>query len=401
MDIAIRIGAAILVAFLISLIAMPFVKKFAHRVGAIDVPKDARRVHKHPIPRLGGLAIFVGFLLGVVLFAEINRQIQGILLGAVVIVTLGVVDDIKPLPALFKFFIQILAALVAVYHGVVIEFLSNPILWNPNPYIYFGVFSAPITVFWIVAITNSVNLIDGLDGLAAGVSIISSIVMLIIALLVAEPNVAIIMAALAGACLGFLPYNFNPAKIFMGDTGALLLGYVLATVSILGLFKFHAVVSFAVPFLALALPLFDTSLAFFRRLLKGQNPMAPDRGHFHHRLLDMGLSQKQAVVILYIISALLGLCAVVITTNGEIRAIIFIAAVLVAAGIVYFVYRRGKRASAGETPEEHAEESIDAAETPADAAEIPVSEAEISEKEMAVAQTKPTADVSASEKDSD
>ena len=391
MHIAVRIGAAILVAAALSFAATPLVKKFAHRVGAIDVPKDARRVHKHPIPRLGGLAIFIAFLLGVVLFAEINRQVQGILLGAVVVVALGVVDDIKPLPALFKFFVQILAAIVVVLHGVVIEFMSNPIPWDPSPYIYFGVFSIPLTVLWIVAITNAFNLIDGLDGLAAGVSIISSIVMLIIALLVAESNVAIIMAALAGACLGFLRYNFNPAKIFMGDAGALLLGYVLATISIIGLFKFQAVVSFAVPFLALALPLFDTTLSFIRRLLKGQNPMSPDRGHFHHRLLDMGLSQKQAVLVLYAISGLLGLCAVVISTNGEIRAIIFIAAILVAAGIVYFAYRKGKRTSTAETSEESVE-------NPAEPGEIPVDN---SEAELEPVQTKPTADVSASKRDSD
>ena len=154
---------------------------------------------------------------------------------------------------------------------------------------------------------------------------------MIIAIVVSELNVAIIMAALAGACIGFLPYNKNPAKIFMGDTGALLLGYVLATVSIIGLFKLYAVISFVIPFLVVGLPLFDTVFAFLRRLLSGRNPMSPDRGHFHHRLIDMGFSQKQAVAIAYAISGILGLAAVVIATNGEIRALIFLAAVFVAA----------------------------------------------------------------------
>ena len=203
-----------------------------------------------------------------------------------------------------------------------------------------------------MAITNSVNLIDGL---AAGVSTISGLTMLVISLVVSEGNVAVILAALVGACVGFLPYNFNPAKIFMGDTGALLLGYVLSTVSILGLFKFYAVVSFAVPFLVLAVPLFDTIFAFFRRLLKGQNPMKPDRGHFHHRLIDMGLSQKQAVAILYIISAILGLSAVVITTSGELKALILIAAFAVAACIGAFImvsHRRHELSrQAGHAPE--------------------------------------------------
>ena len=343
MPLYLQIGLAVAVALVVSLAATPGVKWFAHRVGAIDIPNDERRVHNKPIPRLGGLAIFIGFVLSVVIFADITRQIQGMLIGAVLIVTIGVIDDIKPLPALLKFFVQIAAALVAVYFGVVIDTFSNPFVFSASQYVHLHSLSIPITVVWIVAITNSVNLIDGLDGLAAGVSIISSVVMLIIALMVSDTNVAIILAALAGACLGFLPYNFNPAKIFMGDTGALLLGYILATMSILGLFKVYALVSFAAPFLVLALPLFDTSFAFLRRLLKGKNPMSPDRGHFHHRLLDMGLSQKQAVVIMYSISGFLGLAAVVVATSDKIRALIMVVALVIAAVIVYFVYKgKGK-----------------------------------------------------------
>ena len=368
MDIYVQIILAIIAAFVISFAATPIVKSFAHRVGAMDVPKDERRVHTHPIPRLGGLAIFLGFILSVVLFADISRQVQGILLGSVVIVIVGVIDDIVPLSAIIKLVVQIIAALVAVFHGVVIEVLSNPIVFSSSDYIRFGVLSIPVTVIWIVAITNSVNLIDGLDGLAVGVSTISSVTMLIIALIVSDLNVAVIMSALAGACLGFLPYNLNPAKIFMGDTGALLLGYILATVSILGLFKFYAVVSFAVPFLVIGLPLFDTVFAVIRRVLSGRSPMSPDRGHFHHRLIDMGLSQKQAVAILYAISAVLGLAAVVIATSGEIKAVIFVFAVAVAAIVSYAIYRgrKGTEPSAAsseeplssgeETPEESEEE---------------------------------------------
>lgn len=356
----IKIGAALVAAMAICFAATPVVKQFAQRVGAIDVPRDARRVHDHPIPRLGGLAIFLGFLLSVVLFAEITRQVQGILLGAVVVVIVGVIDDIVPLRAMIKLIVQILAALIAVYHGVVINIVSNPILTSASDLLVLGRAAVPVTVIWIVGITNSVNLIDGLDGLAVGVSGISSMTMLIIALLVADVNVAVIMAALAGACLGFIPYNFNPAKIFMGDTGALLLGYVLATVSVTGLFKFYAIISFAVPFLVIGLPLFDTVFSIFRRLAKGQNPMSPDRGHFHHRLIDMGLSQKQAVAILYAISAILGLSAVVITTSGEVRAIIIIAAFLIACAIGYFLLGGKMRADpAPETPAEPASAETD------------------------------------------
>ena len=337
-ELTIKILITIGVAFIISFAATPIVKTFAHKVGAMDVPGEERRVHDHPIPRMGGLAIFLGFLLSVLLFVDINRQMQGILLGCVIIVATGAIDDIISLNAWVKLFMQILAAVVAVLHGVEINVLANPALWSSQQYLILGVFSIPLTILWIVGITNSVNLIDGLDGLAVGVSIISSLTMLVIALVVSDKNVAIVLAALVGACIGFMPYNLNPAKIFMGDTGSLLLGYVLATMSILGLFKFYAVVSFAVPLLAIAVPLFDTVFAFCRRLFKGQSPMHPDRGHFHHRLIDMGLSQKQAVAILYSISAILGLAAVLITTSGEIKALILILGFCLCAFLWAFVY---------------------------------------------------------------
>jgi len=341
MPLYLTIIIAVSIALVVSFAATPAVKWFAHRVGAIDIPKDSRRVHSNPIPRLGGLAIFIGFVLSVLFTAEIDVQIRGILIGSVVIVVLGVLDDIFTLKAYIKFLVQIVAALIAVFHEVVIEIFSNPFAFTQigSEFVFLDYFAIPITVMWIVVITNSINLIDGLDGLAVGVSTISAVVMLSIALIVSYPNVAIIMAALAGACIGFLPYNFNPAKIFMGDTGALLLGYLLATISIVGLFKFYAVVSFAAPFLILALPLIDTSFAFFRRLIKGKNPMAPDRGHFHHRLIDLGLSQKQAVAILYSASALLGLLAVAITTNYQTRAIILLLALIVAAVVLFFAIK--------------------------------------------------------------
>jgi len=315
---------ALVAALVMSFAATPVIKAFAQKVGAMDIPDDDRRVHDHPIPRLGGLAIFIAFILSVVLFADISKQVSGILLGAILVVAIGAVDDVVSLKAWVKFIFQIIAAVIAVMHDVVIQVIMNPNVFSNVDTLNLGPFAIPVTIIWIVAITNSVNLIDGLDGLAVGVSTISSVMMLVIALLVADANMAVILASLAGACIGFMPYNLNPAKIFMGDTGALLLGYVLSTVSIIGLFKFYAVVSFAVPFLVLAVPLFDTVFAFFRRLLKGQNPMKPDRGHFHHRLIDMGLNQKQAVAILYSISMLLGLAAVVMTTSGELRALILI-----------------------------------------------------------------------------
>ena len=305
---------ALLVALVVSFLMPPIVKTFAYKVGAIDVPKDARRMHKTPIPRLGGLAIFIGFMVSILLFVEITAEMRSILLGAVIIVVLGVVDDIMALPALLKFVVQIVAALIPATHGVVIQAFSNPNVFSDNPYWVLGNLSVPLTVLWIVAITNAVNLIDGLDGLANGVSAISATTVLVIALIGGQFQVAVVMAALVGACVGFMPYNMNPAKMFMGDTGATFLGYILATMSIQGLFKFYAIISFAVPFLILGLPIFDTAFAFIRRIAHGQSPMHADRSHIHHRLIDMGLNQKQAVATLYVISAILGLSAVVLTT---------------------------------------------------------------------------------------
>ena len=327
------VAAALLTAAVVAFITTPVVRTLAFRVGAVDVPRDNRRMHNHPIPRMGGLAIFFGFILSALIFVPLDVPLRGMLLGAVIIVILGIFDDIYALPALPKLLVQIAAASVAVVMGNRIEILSNPNIFSSSPYWELGWLSIPISVFWIVGITNAVNLIDGLDGLACGVSTISSMTMLVIALTVAEPDVALLMAALAGGCIGFLPYNLNPAKIFMGDTGSTFLGFILATVSIEGLFKSYAIISFAVPFLMLGLPIFDTCFAILRRVSHGQSPMAPDRGHIHHRLIDMGFNQKQAVAVLYVISAILGLSAVVLTTSGELRALLFLLALCVAAGI--------------------------------------------------------------------
>ena len=324
---------ALLVALVVSFLASPVVKNFAYKVGAIDVPKDARRMHKVPTPRLGGLAIFLGFIVSAFLFVPIrgDREMQSILMGAVIIVVLGVVDDIMALPAMLKFVVQICAALIPTLNGVVIQALSNPNIFSENPYWSLEWLSVPVTVLWIVAVTNSVNLIDGLDGLACGVSTISATTVLVIALIASEAQVALVMAALVGACVGFMPYNQNPAKMFMGDTGSTFLGYILATMSIQGLFKFYAVISFVVPFLILGLPIFDTAFAFIRRIAHGQSPMHADRSHIHHRLIDMGLNQKQAVATLYVISAILGLSAVVLTTGGEEKAKLLFAALCIVA----------------------------------------------------------------------
>lgn len=353
------VAAALIVALIVALVATPVVKSLAFKMGAMDVPKDNRRMHDHPIPRMGGLAIFLGFLLSVLLFAEITPQLRGILLGSVIIVVLGIFDDIYSLPAMFKFVVQIVAALVAVFSGNVIQTLSNPNIFSSDLYWDLGVLSIPVSVIWIVAITNAVNLIDGLDGLACGVSTISSMTLLVISLVVSDAPAAILMAALAGSCIGFLPYNLNPAKIFMGDTGSTFLGYVLAVVSIQGLFKFYTIISFAVPFLMLGLPIFDTCFAFIRRIAHGQSPMHADRSHVHHRLIDMGFSQKQAVAVLYIISAILGLSAVVLTTAGAVKAMLLLLALCAAGAVSARIFLSNNEKKNGQEQEEKTQESED------------------------------------------
>lgn len=336
----INLLSALAVAFGISFVLTPVVKSFAKQVGAIDMPDKERHLHAHPIPRMGGLSIFIGFLLSVLLFASITTQVRGILLGAILIVVVGAVDDVLNLNAWLKFGIQIIAAVIAVLHGVIINVVTNPLLMTNEQALTIGILAVPVTILWIVGVTNSVNLIDGLDGLACGVSAIASLSILVVAVIVPDSNinVAVILAALCGACLGFIPYNLNPAKIFMGDTGALLLGYILATVSVVGMFKFYAIVTFVVPVLALAIPLFDTIFAVIRRTAKGQSPFHADRGHLHHRLIDMGLNQKQAVAVLYALSAILGLAAVVLNSTGLTRIILAIIAFAIAGGVWLFVF---------------------------------------------------------------
>ena len=348
----IKMLLAFAVSLLVAYVMTPPVKHFAEKVGAIDVPKDNRRVHDHPIPRMGGLAIFIGFMLSLIFFVPMSTKVTGILVGSVIIAVMGGVDDIVSLNPWVKLAGQIVAALVAIRCGLVFDVISNPNIFAEETYIEIGWLSIPLTMLWIVGCTNAVNLIDGLDGLAVGVSAISSLTMLIVSLFVSEPVVSIILAALTGACLGFMPYNLNPAKIFMGDVGSQLLGFVLSTASIMGLFKLHAIITFFVPLLALALPLADTIFAFFRRILHGQSPFKADKGHFHHRLLAMGLNQKQVVAVLYGISAVLGLLAVLMAGDSmAVKIICLVAAFIISLGIWLKVFKNNPNLR-----EHHAEE---------------------------------------------
>jgi UDP-GlcNAc:undecaprenyl-phosphate GlcNAc-1-phosphate transferase len=333
-------------AFIVAFSATPIARKAAFKIGAVDIPKDERRMHNKPIALFGGAAIICGFVVSI-LYNTIStagifvfsRELLGLAAGIVIITIMSITDDIKHVSAKFKLSFQLLAAIaVVMISDTRIENITNPFansgISQLSPYI-----SYPLTVIWIVGITNAINLIDGLDGLAAGVASISSLSLFFISVLRPDGDIytAIITAALAGSTLGFLPFNFNPAKIFMGETGSAFLGFTLGVVSIQGTLKSYAAISLAIPLLVLGLPLFDTTFAILRRLKNRKPVMEADRSHIHHRLIDMGLSQKQSVLVMYITSAALGLCAIVLADRGALSAIILLISVgvFVVAGARY------------------------------------------------------------------
>lgn len=326
---------AFVLAFLISFFTTPLAKKIAFKVGAVAQPR-ARDMHSKPMPRMGGLAIITGFM--VTLFITVRyitvldwKQIIGITLGAFIISLLGFFDDIYELNAKLKFLIQIVAASIVAFSGITIAFINIPFI--PEGTLPLDMLSIPITVIWIVGITNAVNFLDGLDGLAAGVSSIASLSLMVLSIYSGYPIAVLLTAILAGSCLGFLPYNFNPASIFMGDTGSTFLGFILAVTSILGLLKSYTIVTILVAILILGLPVFDTAFAILRRALSGKPITAPDRGHLHHRLVDKGYSHKRAVITLYGISGVFGLSAIALAEH-DFR---FIIAVFILMGLLIYL----------------------------------------------------------------
>ncbi|MBO4779784.1 MAG: undecaprenyl/decaprenyl-phosphate alpha-N-acetylglucosaminyl 1-phosphate transferase, partial [Selenomonadaceae bacterium] len=338
---------AFAVALLVALVLMPAVILLAERTGAMDAP-NTRKVHKKPIPRIGGLGIYAGFMAAIIFVAlkfgldgEQLKEIVGLLVSGSLIVMLGLIDDYKNLPAKVKLAGQFVAAAVLVLiFDVRIDFMTDPF----GEYIYLDNFpiphlAVPVTIFWLVGLTNTVNLIDGLDGLAAGVAAIASFTIMLIAL---EQNfvlVAVLTAALAGAAVGFLKYNFHPAKIFMGDTGSMFLGFMLAGISVTGAVKSVAAIALIVPIFALGLPILDTTFAIVRRIRGGVPIFKPDKGHLHHRLLSVGFMQRQAVLLMYVISALFGLSAIALTAvSCQIAVLILL---VVVAAIIYGVKKLG------------------------------------------------------------
>lgn len=302
-----------LVAFLLSLAITPLAIKIAPKIGAVDIPKDNRRMHTHAMPRFGGMAIFVGAMVAMICFLNFNAKIVHILIGGALVYALGVVDDIKGLSAKVKFVVELAIAVYMYKCGIKIAFISN---FFGDGHTNFGTLLCfVVTIIWIVGITNTINLIDGLDGLAAGIVAISALCIAYASYIHGTYVSCSAMLAIAGSSLGFLPYNFHPAKIFMGDSGSLFLGFLMATTSILGTVKSATLVAIIIPVVILGVPIFDTFFAIIRRKIAGKSIMEPDKGHLHHRLINLGYGQIRATLMLYGISGVMGTAAVLFSRD--------------------------------------------------------------------------------------
>ncbi|OZU88382.1 undecaprenyl-phosphate alpha-N-acetylglucosaminyl 1-phosphate transferase [Virgibacillus indicus] len=321
---------ALVICFLAAMVITPFVKRFAIKIGAVDKPND-RKVHNKLMPRLGGLAIILSFLVGFLVFWPESISNWAIMAGAMIIIATGVLDDLIELSSKTKLAGQLAAAAVTVLGGVQIEFITLPF----GDKIEFGYFAIPISIIWIVAITNAINLMDGLDGLAAGVSSIALLTISGLAISMGDTFIALIGLALLGSTLGFLVYNFHPAKIFMGDTGSLFLGFMISVLAVMGLYKNVAVFSLIVPIIVLAIPIIDTSFAIIRRIIHKKPIAAPDKFHLHHCIIRMGFTHRQTVVMIYAFSALFSVAAILLTrTTMWSSAIILITLLLIVELVV-------------------------------------------------------------------
>ena len=340
--------ATFAIAAIVTTTATPLIVRLATHLGVIDRGEEERRVHDVPTPRIGGIGVFFGFacaLFAVLGFAlaspyallsaaehathakqvevltdqfESIHQLVGLLFGSLLVLGIGIWDDIMGMRPRNKLLAQVLVALISLFYGFVITGVTNPFNHDPSTnWIEFPLWiGIPITLLWYVGMMNAINFIDGLDGLLAGVTVISSIFIFAISVLHANPVVALVVIALAGSSLGFLPYNFNPARIFLGDAGSLFIGYVFATVSIIGASKQAIAISLVIPLVVLALPVLDTAAAIVRRALAGKRITEADRGHFHHQLIfRFGLNVRQAVLLIYAVCFVLG--AVALALSGE------------------------------------------------------------------------------------
>lgn len=326
-----------ILSFCLTYLLTPLVRRISLKLNIVDYP-DKRKIHSVPTPRLGGVAIYIAFFLSLIpaLFFNtspaFSQTVTALFSCSLIIFFLGLYDDIKGANAKIKFTFQILAALLLIYgFGFKINYLTNP--FRQYAYLDFGWLGVPITILWIVGLTNAINIIDGLDGLACGVTSIASITLFLVAVHQGNTAVGFLTGAMAGATLAFLKFNFNPAKIFMGDTGSMTLGFALSVIAITSYRKSTVALALLVPFIALGVPIIDTMLAIFRRFLKGSHPFQADQEHIHHRLLNMGMSHREVVVFIYVITILLGVIAFGFTAVKD----EFAAILLIIVGVIIFL----------------------------------------------------------------
>ena len=346
------IAIAFLLAFITSYVITPYTIRFAKKIGALDIPKESRKIHEKPMPRLGGLAVILGFLLSVIYLLIVTSiekttnlfgpeqyftKLMGFLYGIVILGIFCFFDDLKNINPFVKLMGQILAAIIVVRSGIQIDRINLPFF---TTVITEEISAIIITIIWIVGITNAINLIDGLDGLSSGVSLISCLSLTIIFSLNGSSLISIILiTALAGSILGFLPYNFNPAKTFIGDTGSNFLGFSLSIISILGMAKTYTAIVIIAPLIVFALPILDTGFAIIRRIIKTKSirgVFKADKEHLHHKIMKHGYTQKQAVLMLYGISATFGMFAIILLDSGIWKALSFALMIL---GIVAIGYK--------------------------------------------------------------
>lgn len=321
-----------IVSFVVSLILVPICKKVSIHVDAMDEPNE-RKVHKKPMPRLGGLAIYLSFLICYMFFGQTTSQMLSIIIASFIIILFGIIDDINPLRARYKLVGQLISSIIIVFYGNVI--LQD--IYVFDYYINFGALAKPLTIFFIVACINAINLIDGLDGLAGGISSIYFFTIAVIACITNRiGGLDIVLSIImCGASLGFLMYNFPPAKIFMGDTGSQFLGFMIAIISLLG-FKNVTFRSFVVPIIILAIPIMDTSFAILRRLIKGESIGTPDKEHFHHQLLKMKFSIRKTIFVIYLIDILFALVSIFLTLgDNKIASYLYIILILILLFLVF------------------------------------------------------------------
>ena len=315
----------VFITFLFVSLFIPVIGKIATHIGALDIPNE-RKVHKKAIPRLGGLGIYFGFLLGYMLFGKESIQMNSILIGSFIAVITGIIDDIRPIPAKYKFFGQLVSAsIIPLYGGITLNEITAF-----GIYINFGIISVPVTILFIVSIINCMNLIDGLDGLAAGLSSIYFLTVGIIAMIMHNSvGLDVILTfVMLGSTLGFLLHNFHPAKIFMGDSGSMFLGYIIAVIALLG-FKNITLTSFIIPLLLLAIPILDTLLAILRRIINHKPISMPDKNHLHHQLLKLNFSQRTTVLIIYFVDILFAIASIIYVLKDSTSGIIVYALLLI------------------------------------------------------------------------